>query len=478
MAKLLLGNRLLSRRGVLRNAGAAALLAPVLRRRDAHAAPSPRRVIFIYSGNGPIVTIGPASGTEREFTLHDWWKPLERHRAEGVFFSHLAVTGSGVVTGGGHGLGGQLFSGFGAGAGGNQYAAKGESVDQVIARRLEAEGRAGLRRSVVWGLARGATGEGFQSTGGRNIQCETDPAKAWQDLFASFVAPPTNGAPTDAAQKRAAALLARDQSVLDIVNQDCKSVQEALGAEGTRLLDEHCTSLRALEKNLTAGLTSPVLASCAKPANPGAMAWTNPENIDAQAGAFFNLMTTSLACELTHVIAFQFSGQSSRNRIASKYGVAAAPMQDSGDSGPAHHPWTHNKFGQEKVDNIKIFMSFYATQVALLLDKLRTTVDAQGVPLIESTVVVWGSELGGAEKNPDGHQTGALPALWFGKGQGQFRTGRYIKSTTDDRGGGSGRIEAGRDMARILVSAIQYMGLKDVDTVGATGVKGGHPGLV
>jgi len=32
--------------------------------------------------------------------------------------------------------------------------------------------------------------------------------------------------------------------------------------------------------------------------------------------------------------------------------------------------------------------------------------------------------------------------------------------------------EAGRDMARLMVSLVQYMGLTDVNTVGATGVTG------
>lgn len=466
----------ISRRRVLQNSALAALVAPVLRRRDAQGAvSSPRRVIFLYSGNGPIAVTGPASGSESAFTLHDWWKPLERHRADGIFLSHLAVTGSGVVTGDGHGLGGQLFAGFGA----NEYASKGESVDQIIARRLESEGRAGLRRSVVWGLARGATGEGFQSTGGRNIACETDPSKAWTDLFASFVAPTGSGPPSEAAMRRAAALQAREQGILDIVNEDCRRLKDLLGIEGTRLLDEHCTTLRSLEKNLRSSVTgTPALTSCSKPANPGtATAWTNPENIDAQSAAFINLMTTALACELTHVIAFQFAGQAARNRLATKYGVASAPTQNSGDSGPAHHPWTHNAPSADRTEALRIFTTFYATQVGLLIDKLKSTVDATGAPLLDSTVVLWGSELGGTEKNPDAHVTGCLPAIWFGKGQGTFKTGRYLRSTTDDRGGGTGRVEAGRDMGRLLVSAIQYMGLKDVDTVGATGVKGGLTAL-
>jgi hypothetical protein len=228
-----------------------------------------------------------------------------------------------------------------------------------------------------------------------------------------------------------------------------------------------------MERNLQVSLTSPVIARCAKPPSPAAQMWTNPENVDAQAAAFIDLIAASLACELTHVVAFQLAGQAARNRLAAKYGVPSAPTQDSGDSGPAHHPWTHNRASPEKTEAMRIFTTFYATQVALLVDKLKTTRDATGAPLLDSTVVLWGSELGGSERNTNPHLTGGLPAVWIGNGQGAFRTGRYLRSKTDVGGGGAGRAEAGRDMARLLVSAIHHMGLEDVNTVGATGVKGG-----
>ncbi len=466
---------LLSRRGILKNAALMTLLTPVLRRRDAFGAgaQSPRRVILIFTPNGPMNATGPASGTETAFAMHDWWKAYDRHKADGIFLSHMAVTGAGVVSGGGHGLGGQTYSGFGAGANGDMYANKGPTIDQVIGKRLEAEGRAGLKRSVVWGNVSvnrgGGTGDAFCASSGRNITPEMDPSKAWAELFAGFMAPN----PSEATVKRASALMARDQSVLDFVNQDCKATQDILGAEGVRLLDDHCTSLRAMEKNLRTGGVSAAAGMCAKPANPGAKDWPNPENIDAQTGSFIDLAATTLACELSHVIAFQFGAQGARNRLATKYAVPSSPKADSGDSGPSHHPWTHQGNSEEKKTAMKTFTSFYATQVALLVDRLKSTRDAMGKPLLDSTMVLVSSELGGSETNGDAHITGSMPVALFGGGQGMFKTGRYIhgKSPANNSNGSAGQ-EAGRDMARLLVSLIQYMGLSDVTTVGATGVKG------
>lgn len=466
----------------MQNTGLLTLLAPVLRRQDAlGAAVSPRRVILIFSGNGPMMQTGPASGSESAFTLADWWKPLERHKADGIFLSHMVATGGGVVPGAGHGLGGQIFGGYGTGTGiSGQYVNQGETIDQVIGKRLEAERRAGIKRSVVWGLAGGANGgEGFCAGPGRSIAPELDPSKAWAELFMNFMPPATD----EAAKKRAAAQLARERSVLDFVSSDCKQLKDVLGAEGVRLLDDHCATLRSMELNLASVVAGGAASSCSRPPNPGPRDWPNPENIDAQMAAFIEIMAVALACELTHVVGFQFAGQGARNALAAKYGVPSSPKADSGDLGPRHHAWTHQANSPTKMEALRIFTTFYASQVALLVDKLKTTMDASGKPLLDSTLVVWVSELGGNDKNVDPHQTGMVPVVVFGRGQGLFKTGTYFRGKCPETTGfscfgpsgpcaGAAYQEAGRDMARLLVSVVQYMGLTDVRTVGKTGVTG------
>src|SRR5262249_18502848 len=123
-----------------------------------------------------------------------------------------------------------------------------------------------------------------------------------------------------------------------------------------------------------------------------------------------------------------------------------------------------------------IFMSFYASQVALLVDKLKSTVDAHGNPLLDSTLVVWVSELGGSPNNQDQHQTGDVPVIVFDHGQGGFKPGRHLRGkpaeTVSEPRDGAGVEEAGRAAARLLVSVMQYMGLSDVTRVGRSDAKG------
>jgi hypothetical protein len=466
----------ISRRRVLKNSALMALLAPVLRQRDAYGAPAPRRIICIYEPNGPISMTGPATGTsETSFAFSDWWKPLERHRDSGIFMSHMAITGAGVVRGDGHGLGGQIFSGAGVSG---SYANAGPTIDYLIAKHLAAERRAGVVPSVVWGLSRGATGEAFHNASA-DVPPETDPSRAWSAIFSKVMAP--DGTAT--LDPKQALIMARERSVLDFLNQDCLALKDMLGSEGLRFLDDHCSRLRSMEQNLSNPENVGTSAVCTKPANPGTKNWDSPETYDVKMAAFIDLMAMTLACELSHVIAFQFSGQAGRQRLPASYNVPSSGKQvgDPG-GGPQHHAWTHNPGGYDpssnKTRSLKIFQTYYSTQVALLVDRLKKTMDASGKPLLDSTLVVWASELGGKNGGGAYHPTGVNPVVLFGGGQGTFKTGRYIQgkcpTNAPDQAvnarSNTGFVEAGRDHARVLISAMQYMGVKIDRPLGATGV--------
>lgn len=458
----------LSRRKLFRVASLWAFALPVLRQIEASAAPAaaPKRLICIFSPNGPMVATGPASGTETGFTLHDWWQPLNRHRDVGLFLSHMAVPGQGTVPGSAHGLGGAAFSGAGA----NGYDIAGPSIDHLIAQRLTQAGRAGLAPSVVWGTSTsatvGGTGEPFARGPKQYIAAELNPANAFRQLFSTFQ-PPAGGG-VDPHEKL---VYDRDRSVLSLTRRDCDLLRDSLGVEGAALLEEHCTTLRTLEQRLSTPMARP--STCTKPADPGQNSahWTNPENHPAQVGRFWDLSAAALACELTHVISFQFGPQAARNRLPAAYGVAAAPTQDSGDSGAAHHPWTHNANNATKTAALRTFQRHYSEQVAQLVDRLKTTNDSSGQPLINSTMVLWLSELGGHSTNGDAHITSSSPIILFG-GPSVLRGNRYIHGPSPEGTTGSGVVEAGRQAARILVSAFRHMGFNDVNTVGSSNVNG------
>jgi hypothetical protein len=472
---------LLTRRNLVRGAALATFLSPVIRKMEAYAqaASAPRRIILIFSPNGPMMANGPTTGSETNFTFHDWWRPLERHKADGIFMSHMAPAGLGIAPGREHGYGSQVFSGFGA----NSYDCLGETIDELMGRRLEQAGRAGAVRNVFWGLEGG--GHNAFSTGPRAPKTpQLNPQLAWGALFQNFVA---NNTGDTAAHQRALADLGRKRSVLDFVNKDCGAMKNALGSEGSRLLDEHCSTIRTMESALVTP-PPPPQSSCMRPAQPAAVNTSTPDTADARCTTFFQLMAMALACERTHVIAFQFGGQAARNRLPGSYGVPTAGVQDSMDSGPAHHPWTHEQTDMAgKKDALRKFTNYYSSQVANLVDTLKATTDGSGKNLLDSTMVVWLPEFGGSPRNDTdvqgwthGHMITQSPVVLFGSGQGTFRTGRHRQGPSTGISDGSASTadtQAGREMTQVLVSMIQYLGFTDVQTIGATQTNGRFPWL-
>jgi hypothetical protein len=327
-----------------------------------------------------------------------------------------------------------------------------------------------LAASVVWGNANrataGGTGEPFARAANTYVNPETNPSAAFRQLFTGFMPPSAMVNP------REQLLFNRDKGVLAATRADCNRLKDSLGAEGVRLLEEHCSTLSNLEQRLVQP-RPPAASACTVPPDPGQNAthWTNRDNMVGQTDAFWDLTAAALACELTHVVGYQFGGQAARNQLPASLGVPTAPTQDSGDSGPAHHPWTHNAHNDTKIAALRVFYRAYADGVARLIDRLKSTRDVAGQPLINSTMVLWLSEMGGFASNRDNHMTACSPVLVFG-GPNVIRGNRYLRGPSPEAKTGAGVVEAGRQGARLLVSAFHHMGFTDVNTVGAANVTG------
>jgi hypothetical protein len=141
------------------------LLWPLLRAERARSAIdlAPRRVLVFFSPNGPIMDRGPASGTETDFSLGEFWTPLELHKADGLFFSGMHQAG---VPFGTHNEYGHQSGGTGALTARTTEGTKnstGPSLDQFIGQELEKAGIITPQRSLLWGM-RESTGNWHRGT--------------------------------------------------------------------------------------------------------------------------------------------------------------------------------------------------------------------------------------------------------------------------------------------------------------------------
>ncbi len=445
----------ISRRNLLWQAGLSAAVAPVLFRlgRSHAEVEAPRRVVIIFSPNGPQHQTGPSEGTENDFALHEWWSPLERHRARGVFFRNVHQPGVpfGNVDEYGHqsGAAGALTARATEGT----KTGTGPSLDQFIGQELEASGIITPRRSLTFGLYDQARAPFFER-GGQPVRPLSNPYDDLAEIAPSFN---TDG---ETAVREA---LARKHFVLDHIYADCKRLHGRLGRAGKEALDRHCADIESLERSVSAAMVPN--ASCDMPsgpitAQPKEYSFTAREARDELLDAFTELMALSFVCDVTRVVSVSFGSEASRFSIPERYGVPSSPTVDSGDSGPQMHAWTHRPSSDPTtLAAMKIFYNWFSERVAKIIDKLATTLDADGKPLIESTLVLWTSEFGAGGP----HTNANVPVLLFGDSAGRFKTGRHFQAQGDNA-------QKALVVHDLFVSIIRHMGLAHVDRFGNAGM--------
>lgn len=455
-----------SRRDLILRMGAWPLLWPIVRETGARAqTTTPRRVLVIFTPNGPTMEKGPAVGTENDFTVHDWWQPIARHKDIGLFFTKMMQAG---VPFGKHNEYGHQSGGTGAltartTEGTNN--ATGPSLDQFIGQELQKRGVITPKRNLAWGLHKSVGNWGpWYEAAGKPATLQNNPYLALNDIAPGLGTGVTGVVGPDNR-------LVRKRNVLDAVYKDCKELTTGLGAEGKAILDFHCTNIDSLQKSVLKSLQAPATprpGTCAVPAKPDTMLAQNAnydaaDNRDDIVGAFASLTSLAFACDVTRVIGFSFGGTSARFAPPSKYMVPSSDKVDSGDSGPQHHAWTHvYNTGDTKRNALKIIYTWYSEQVARFIDKLRATKDADGKSLMDSTLVLWTSELGSMNNQIEPHSNTNIPVLVFGNGAGAFKTNRLYT--------GDGSANSALILHSLFVSIIQHAGLTNITAFGNKGM--------
>jgi len=199
------------------------------------------------------------------------------------------------------------------------------------------------------------------------------------------------------------------KSVLDDLQADLKKVEAAVGAEDRRLLDEHATFVREMEKEL-------------KEADPAAVGHAVPEpepGVKAENDAIpkiskmqIDLMVNSFANDFARVATLQYTNS-----------VGNAKFHwlkvDEGQHELSHKPDT-DKDAWDKLTRIN---KWYAEQLAYLAKRLSETPEPGGPgTLLDNTLIVWTNELG----KGNSHTLDNIPFVMVGNGL-DFRMGRSLK---------------------------------------------------
>ncbi|MFO0809076.1 MAG: DUF1552 domain-containing protein [Gemmataceae bacterium] len=198
------------------------------------------------------------------------------------------------------------------------------------------------------------------------------------------------------------------QGVLDTLQDDLKKVAGKVGTEDRRLLDEHATFVREMEKELREDNQS---VGHAVPAiEPGVRA--DNDNIPKLSKLQIDLMVNSFVNDFARVATLQYTNS-----------VGGARMRWIGIT-ENHHELSHKPdTDKEAVESLTKINKWFCEQMAYLAKRLAETPEPGGDgSLLDNTLIVWTNELG----KGNSHTLDDIPWVLVGNGL-DFKMGRSLK---------------------------------------------------
>jgi hypothetical protein len=408
--------RAISRRTVLKGLGAALALplldamAPLSSLAAPTAREAPKRLAFLYVPNGVHMPDWTPTATGADYTLPPLLEPLKPFKQDFVLLSNLALDKA-RANGDGPGDHARANSVFLTGRQPRKTAGAdlrvGISVDQLAAQRLGADTRLpSLEIGCEAGKDSGGCDSGYSCAYSAHLSWRTestpmptliDPRQVFERLF-SGEAPQSS--------------LRRDrQSILDFVADDAQRLRGALGSNDRRKLDEYLTCVRDLEARIQRAekttASAPPAPAMSKPAG-------TPKDYPDHLKLLADLLVLAFQCDLTRVCSFAFANDGS-NRPYKFLDVSEG-----------HHDLSHHGGDAAKHEKIKKINRFHITQLAYLLERLKSIKEGDGT-LLDNCLIVYGSGIGDGDR----HNHDDLPILLAGKGGGTVKPGRHLRYAKD-----------------------------------------------
>ena len=406
-----------SRRAFLRGVGACLVL-PSLESLGAPAVVSgvpgsATRLAYLYFPNGS------ASGCweprkmgkdDKLEELNEWMAPLEEHKADLVVTKNLWTP-----RGNGHGAGTATWL-TGGSYNGRKNDVGGPSVDQIVARHFRAD-------SPLPSLELSTAGEGsFAGSLPRNCL-------SWTARDVPAVRETIPRAVFDKLFRRAPEGFV-NESVLDLVLAQSKDLKRRASAADGRKIDEYLDSVRAIEKRLEfaevqskRAAADRGLTDTLRRPKPGI-----PTNHEEYVRQMLDLMALAFWSGATRVSTFMLDhGQSNRyfNFLPGVKGTWHALSHWKDASGRTEDDDGHTKWDdvRSKKDQYNEVTKWHHSQLAFFLSRLKELKDADGVSVLDRSMIVYGSSIADGHE----HKEKDLPVLLAGGGGGTIRTGRYLQ---------------------------------------------------
>jgi hypothetical protein len=224
---------------------------------------------------------------------------------------------------------------------------------------------------------------------------EINPRKVFERMF---------GQGGSAAQR--AARRKEDQSILDAILGETKSLQTTLGSTDKATLDEYLDNIREIERRIERAAASTSDPSLQVPETPAGI----PFSYDEHVALMFDLLAVAYQANISKVFTFMMAREVS-NRTYPQVGVP-----------DGHHATSHHQNRGDKIEKLVKIQNYHLSLFAKFLAKLQATPDGDG-SVLDHSVLLYGSNM----SNSNAHNHFPLPNLLIGGAQGRMKGGRHLK---------------------------------------------------
>lgn len=424
-------NKLLSRRTMLRGAGAAIALplldamlpstiaAPSTYKPAAQSLAAQPRMICCYVPQGVNIFEWTPKDAGPNWTLSPTLQGLAGHKSD---FTLLTGLGHPTSAGGHEGADVWLTGADLDGIAGKDYQ-NSISVDQVAAKVHE---KATRFSSLQLGVQSGTGESGTTRTlsfdrNGTPLPAENKPQNVFDRLFV----------PDDAKSRKATLQrYAERRSILDDLLGEAQALNRKLGPTDKRKLDEYLSSVRETEKRVQR-LTNWVDVPRPQVETQGLQLLSDPNSAHDRMmwiDVMLELSYLAFQTDTTRVITFEWDTEPGGR----------------GDGEGNHHEYSHHGGDQKKLAGLARIDRFYIARLTRFLDFLKQTKEADG-SMLDRTIVLYGSGMNNGKGG--GHSAKDLPLIVAGGSKLGLKHGQHLKHDVDSR-----------PLSNVMLTVAQQMG--------------------
>jgi hypothetical protein len=402
----------ISRRTLLRGAGAGLALPWLEAMAAAKPAPAPVRMAVLYMPNGVNTSMWSPAGQGRDFQLSPTLQPLADLKDQVLVVSNL--WNAAANTGDGHYVkeSSIITSTTISKTLGVDLNIHGVSMDQVAAQRT---GDRTPLPSLELGIEPEATGVdtnvGYTRVYGCHIAWsnpttplarEINPRSVYERLFR--------------ASSPQGSQSGQDALLLDKVLGQANQVRAQVGTADRARIDEYLSVVRSLEERLQrAGNRGPSAWKARAPLDAKAPPTDNPKDHAGHVRLMLDMIAVAFQSDTTRIGTFMFGNAVSGVNFRFLEGVTNS-----------HHETSHHSNDPEKLKQYHLINRWHIEQYAYLLRKLRGMQEGES-NVLDNSMVLFCSALSDGNK----HDPHRLPLVLAGRAGGRLQTGQHLVYAED-----------------------------------------------